>query len=447
MIRFLLALVFAGGLSSALRAGMLELDVTKPTDRHVKVSPSKPSPLVLLEVVETKTGKVVKTLYAGIMTPGQSYPVERGRKLSPGSYKIRYREGINFALDGSLSISKGQKWCNPADVLATDKAVFVWDCGRQPPKPPKNGTTPPPPSPVQEDPAEGRAFIYKFLYDGKPDVSFGDHGRVGPFLGPKDGTPQMTRYYDIRSIAADTEGHVYIGSTYHDVLVVDPNGERSSQTIGGYDGDPHGPKCTAWVNALAVGWKNRLYIPNGYGNIKVYDTTKSKFDGILYAAKLPGYIGDGRSIAADMAGAVYVINRAGRIQRFLDKGTTLEAEYGSAPDVKMVEPMGICASGGLVWAASHGGPPLWDSDGGEILMFWDNDSEFQCVEHYGMAGKSADKLEFLNPSAVAMSPDHVNVWVTEDGAINDEGPPGNARVRKFKITAARTEEIPLEVGN
>lgn len=45
-----------------------------------------------------------------------------------------------------------------------------------------------------------------------------------------------------------------------------------------------------------------------------------------------------------------------------------------------------------------------------------------------------------------MSPDHAELWVVEDGAINKEGPPGNARIRRFAITAERVEDAPLAAG-
>ncbi|MBI4026182.1 MAG: hypothetical protein HY360_14440 [Verrucomicrobia bacterium] len=49
-----------------------------------------------------------------------------------------------------------------------------------------------------------------------------------------------------------------------------------------------------------------------------------------------------------------------------------------------------------------------------------------------------------NPSAAVQTPDHLELWVVEDGLPSGEGPPGNAWVRKFRITSAQSEEAPLE---
>ena len=110
--------------------------------------------------------------------------------------------------------------------------------------------------------------------------------------------------------------------------------------------------------------------------------------------------------------------------------------------------MGPCASAGLVWVAAHGpGPgPFWDSGGGgEVLLFCDDGSKITLIECFGTPGVAANRLEFLNPSAVVMTPDHQELWVVEDGLANADGPPGNARVRHFKIRAAHSEEAPLEL--
>lgn len=434
-------------LALPLRAGMLSYDHAKPTDPQVRIAPSKTAALAFLEVVDPKTGRVLKTLFAGSITPGNQYPIQRGRKLPTGSYTLRYREGITIQFDSAIPAGKSGQWTNPVDVIVADKGVYVWDSGRPLPKRVKDSAAPAPPTEV-EAATESRACVFKFTRDGKPDATFGDRGRSEPFAGPKS-DPHASRLYNlIHAIAVDPEGRVYIGSTYHEVVILDPSGQRLAQTVGGWDNDPHGPKCTGWVNSLAAGAKNRLYLPSGYGNMKVYDTTKEKLEGALYSCKLPGLIGPDRCVASDPP-FVYVINSGGTIGRFRDTGSAIEADdvWSSSGAKKMINPCGIGCAGGLIWVASHGGPPLWDSDGGEIFLFWDNGGEIEYIDRWGRPGKAADKLEFLNPSAVAMTPDHKELWVTEDGGINDEGPPGNARVRKFKVGSVLTEELPLEIAN
>ena len=54
-------------------------------------------------------------------------------------------------------------------------------------------------------------------------------------------------------------------------------------------------------------------------------------------------------------------------------------------------------------------------------------------------------MEFLNPASAAMSADHTELWVSEDGLPNTEGPPGNARIRRFLLKAANTQEAELDL--
>jgi len=110
-------------------------------------------------------------------------------------------------------------------------------------------------------------------------------------------------------------------------------------------------------------------------------------------------------------------------------------------------PCGPSAAGGLIWVVDHGpAGPFWDSGGdNDLLLFWDSGDDLVFFGRYGGPGKAKDKLEFLNPSAVAQTPDHLELWVTEDGMPVLDGQHGNARVRKFKITAEKTEEVPLEL--
>jgi hypothetical protein len=400
---------------------------------EVRVTPTKAGNNVLLDVLDT-AGRCLRTVFAGSISQGQSITIDKRNRLASGSYRLRYREGIKLEFESSLKPPPGEKWINPTDIQLTDQALYILDSGKVPPKKEGQPETPPP---DEEDP-NNRSTIYKFETDGKP-AKFGSRSCIEPFQG-------ATAY---RAFAADSEGQIYISATYHAVKVFASNGTPTARTIGGWDNDPHGPKCTVWVHSMALGPNKRIYLPNGYGHVKVYDRTKDAFGGIIGTTQLPGvYIGMDRCITSDMDGAVYIIRgNSGQIERFDDNGKALEPKYLSPSDLKVSFPTGPCASAGLIWVAMHSGAPLWDSDGGEAALFWDNGQSIVLVDRFGMPGTGKeDKVEFLNPSAIAMTPDHNAIWVVEDGLVNGDGPPGNARIRKFRITGSETEETPIEMG-
>lgn len=418
----------------AICAGLLSVE-PGATEISIKVSPVKPAAIGVLDLLDAKSGCCFRTLHAGSFSSSQTIVLKKSN-VTPGGYRLRYREGLTLAVDGSLALPGKEKWQNPTDVFVAEKAVYVLDSGKTPPKKEgaKNGTAENDLPPEETD--RGKPFIYKFQRDGKSDTSFGDRGRIGPVFQSAT---------SLRCIAVDRAGMIYIGSGSHEIMLLDSQGNRVGQTIGGWDSDPHGPKCTVWVNSFAFGPSNRIYIPNGYGHMKVYNRTKDKFDGVLHTTPLPNYIGMDRCVAADGDGAVYIINRSNQLHKFNDLGTSAKPGYISDPEAKLVCPTGPCAVAGLVWVACHGGPPLWDSDAGEVVLFWDDGSALTLVERFGQPGKSADRLEFLNPSSIGQTPDGLELWVAEDGLTNDEGPPGNARIRRFRITASQTEEAPLEI--
>jgi hypothetical protein len=242
---------------------------------------------------------------------------------------------------------------------------------------------------------------------------------------------------------------LFMGNGSHGVRVFEPNGKPGAQTVGGWDGNPHGPKCLAWCDSLALGWKDRIYIPlPGYGNGKTYDRTKNGFDGILYDYKIADVNGTSRVLCSDGQGVVYYAGASQRITRWVDDGKSLVPTYQTALDAQLAHPTGGCASTGLTWWACRGPGfgPFWDSGGGgEIVLFRDTGKELVLLARYGLPGTHPDQLEFMNPSAIAMDAGHTELWVTEDGEPNPEGPRGNARVRRFGLKARYTESVTIEL--
>ncbi len=423
-----------GVFSTSARSEVLSLVTADSDSIVIKVSPKKASANSLLEIIEAKTGICVKTVHAGTFTAGQDYTVKRNGSLPAGSYKVRYREDISLVFQKELQPAQGQKWNSPTDVCFAGNNVYVLDAGKQKLKDGDYWRQQAPPEYYVEEYADDleEPFIAKFQRDGTLDSSFASDGRFS-----LDKT-----YSTWRSFAADPEGFVYIGSG-HTVCIYDSTGQKTGQTIGGWDDDPAAPQTTPHVHSMALGGKDRIYLPDdGYGYIKVYDRTKDKFEGVLYTAELR-YAGYGRMITADLDGSVYTINREGRLQKFTDSGKDLTASYYLDEDFKSARITGPSVSAGLIWIACHGGAPTWE--GGQVALLWDNGEEIILVDRFGKPGTSTEELEFLNPSAVAQSPDHLDLWIAEDGEINLEGPPGNKRVRQFKISGAITEEKAFEL--
>jgi hypothetical protein len=433
-VAVLVASLVLPAVGSAKPAVVVE-PITNPPGVRVAVSPRSRAGWGLLQVVDAKTGECLKTLHAGRVKAGDAFAVVAGGPLAAGgAYKLRYREGVRLELVGEVRRpdEKVPAWLNPVDVASAGPSVYVRDAGV-----PVEGTDP---AKVAEREAKLPCVFKMDRATGKADASFGNGGRIG-----------FPEQYQFRSLAVEpATGRLFLGSGGHQVQVFEANGTPAAQVIGGWDNDPAGPKCLAWCDSVAVGADNRIIIPlPGYGNGKVYDRTKHGFDGILYRYDNPDVNGLPRMICADpRAGTVYYTGQSALISRFVDDGKSLGGAYQSAPDVKLATPTGGCASAGLVWWACHGPGfgPFWDSGGGgEVVLFWDTGAALMLVDRFGVPGTAADAMEFLNPAAVAMDAAHEEVWVAEDGLANTEGPKGNARVRRFALTARHDEAVEFEL--
>ena len=425
--------------ASALEASpLISLDGTGSDAITIRVSPRNASSISLLEVLDTK-GTCLKTVHAGGFSNGQKFSVGKNHGLKPGDYRIRYREGVTLALDAAVTLPHKERWVNPTDIAINSKGVYVLDRGiiEVPAVKSEDGTT------TDAVPGLGSTYLYRFSRDGKPDTTFADRGRMTVDEAP-------TRVW---SVAVDDEGIIYLPSQReHRVMVFSPTGDKTDQTIGGYEDNPNSNRNTTYISWIALGPGKRIYLFFG-DLVRVYDRTKNAFDGFLYTGNSAySKIVDGRSIGgnqitSDRQGAVYIASEAHQLEKLLDDGKAIKPSYSfhAAP---MCSPMGPSAAGGLVWVATHGpATPYWDSGGaGEMVLFWDNGAELVRVEAYGKAGKAADKLEFINPCATAQTSDHLELWVAEDGVANPDGPPGNARVRKFHIASTRSEEAPLVIN-
>lgn len=416
------------------RAALVVEPISNPAGVRVAVQPRSRAGWGLLQVVDAKTGDCLKTIHAGRLTGDNVFAVVAGDLLPPGSYRLRYREGVRLELVGDVARPDATvpTWLNPVDVAIAGDAAYVLDAGAA-----VEGQEP---AQVAERAAK-QACIFKMnRRDGTPNPSFGAGGRLA--------RPDM---YQFRSIAVEPgTGRLFLGSGGHELRVFDATGAPTEQTIGGWDNDPAGPKCLAWCDSLALGAGNRVIIPlPGYGNGKVYDRTKNAFDGILYRFDMGDVNGLSRVICADpRASVVYYTGQSRLISRFTEDGKALTPSYQSDPEVKLAAPTGGCASAGLVWWACHGPGfgPYWDSGGGgEVVLFWDTGKALALVDRFGVPGTAADAMEFMNPSAVAMDASHDEVWVVEDGLPNPEGPPGNARVRRFSLAARHEESVAFEL--
>ncbi len=390
--------------------------------------------------MDAKSGHCVKTLHAGSFSNKQTFSIGKKDTLEPGSYRVRYRGGITLAFDMEITLPGKEKWVNPTDLAISAKSVYVLDRGipATPAAKRKDGVM------SEEIPSIGETYLHKFSHDGAPDAAFGDRGRAILF-----DKPAPDHQWSNLSVAADDGGLVYLSSGQHEVLVFSNTGERSGQTIGGvYEKDPKSERHTVWAGGAALGKDRLIYILAGW-MIRVYDRTKNGYDGFRYTGCFTTSNHFGRSIASDRRGSIYLITHPVNVfQKIYDTGKTIKEGYLADGNDKMYAPMGLSAEGNLVWVADHGpGPgPFWDSGGGnEIILFWDNGEKLVLLERYGAGGKARNRLEFINPCATVQSPDHMELWVAEDGRPNADGPSGNARVRKFRITAASSEEVPLEL--
>jgi hypothetical protein len=438
--KFCLAMFWLAALPAAFAASLL--DVKPAPDGsgvQVRINPSKASSIALLEVLDGTSNRCLRTVFAGPVSAGQTVTVGKQNQLPPGNYRLRYREGICLEYDSKLVPRTGEKWINPTDLQITDQGIYVLDSGIIPPeKKPAPGEAAPAPGEEEEIPGN-RSAIFKFGLDGKPST-FGNMSCIEPYK----------KAISARAIAVDEGGQVYL-SWGHDVAIFSSIGKPLSRRLGGWNNDPLGPTGTGYTSSVTMAPDRRIYIPTAYGHLKVFDRTKSGLEGAL--GKVPYTLDPSmeRFMAADPQQRVaYLLYKDERLQRFDDNGKLLEPKYFSPSGLKIAHPTGPSVSANLIWVCAHGPGygPFWDSGGGgEILLFWDSGKEILLVDRYGTFGAGKDEqLIFMNPSAVAMTADHLAVWVAEDGSINEEGPHGGARIRKFRVASEQTEEASFEIS-
>lgn len=394
----------------------------------VRVRPADRFGKGVLELIDPADGTVLRTLHGGVLPRDAGFRLAADDQLPPGRYRLRYREGLSLVVAERLPEPgpDGRRWVNPVEIVFRNGSIYVLEA----------------PLPREEGPVEGHvqtAHIYKLDRDGRPDEGFADRGRL---------TLPHDRYYPLRSFAVDEQGQVYIASTYHEVLVHDAQGKRLPHRIGGWDNDPRGPQCTGWLNSLWLGPDHRIYLPTGFGNMRVYDRTKNGFEGLLYSTDLPGGRGLDRAVAADGNGAVYVIGSDNTIVRFDDDGSALSLRHVTRPPIGVAKLTAPWPSAGLLWVSDRGPSPgpFWDSGGGgQLLLLWDDGQQCRLVDRFGRIGTAEDRPEFVDPSGLVMTADHLELWVVEDGHRYPEGPSGNARIRRFRIEAKHAEEVEVDL--
>jgi hypothetical protein len=381
----------------------------------------------LVELVDA-SGTVVRTLYAGRASQEQELTLTPRLGVPAGKYTLRYRHGLDLELAGRLEHPNAptEKWVNPVHVVFAPDATYVMEAGFGQPNAP--------------EPSFPGPRITKLTRDGKIDTTFGKDGR----LQLRQDHPTRTR-----SFLLSPEGSIFITSTYHEVMVFDDNGRRLSRNVGGWNNKPFDELCTGWATSPALGLGNRIYIPTGYGNMKVYDRSKSGFDGALSMIKIDTGNGLERSTVVSERGDLYMIGSKNTITRFKDEDGKLKIVHVSEPPAGLASATGPWVGADQLWLVDHGpsAGPFWDSGGGgEVLLFWDDGTGCQFVQRFGRLGTSEDGVEFFSPSCVVVSPDHQEIWVVEDGTKYAEGPSGTARIRKFRVTADVTEEVAVDLS-
>jgi DNA-binding beta-propeller fold protein YncE len=397
----------------------------------VEVSRAAADAKGVIELVNNETKAVVATLYAGAMKQMPKTTLTyAGHK--PGVYTLRYRENLDLKFDTEIKRpdTADGKWVSPSDVKITPMGIYVYDAGK-----------------VEEAGAVNKpgGSIFKFNKDLSTDLAFGKGGALNVGYRP-----------NITNFVVDEKGNLYLSSGSHHVAVYDWKGTPQTLRLGSTEVFLKDPKnlSTTWVNAVALGEDNKIYITSK-SPLRVYDRTKNANTGFLYSAKDSQPMSWGPSITAS-GKSVYIADAKHQITKYNDDGKTLVKQYATAhkPTELIFGPTGLTLSGNLLWVAARGpgAGPFWDSGGGdEILLYWDNGTSLQLFQRYGTPGSAVDALQFHQPIGVGVSPDGSKLWVAEDGRGDVTGktpqgsPLGNARVRVFDIRPKSTAETVISI--
>jgi DNA-binding beta-propeller fold protein YncE len=445
----------------------------------------------LIELVNPKTNNVERVLYAGRISRETPVILHVDDKLKPGSYLLRLRDGVSLSYEKNIPRpdAPSGKWICPSVLILHNGCLFIGDSGLAVPEivakrspqltwatrdgktvtgicarvedgnaliiasDPALGVVPVDPEKqtpqlvavakdVQQQTADWRLqiklnipMIVKLGPDGQPVQNWAEKGFFRNVPNAGSGT--------MHGVAIDDAGCLYL-SNESQILSIGTLGLLEKNGIGAYPGNP--------PRSLAASGPSKLYIIpyTGYAKLHVADRTKPDSAANLYFIS-PFRNGSWttNALAADNDANLYQVDSTGNLVKYIDNGKTVEEKYFITPEPLLCYLGGISLSKGLIWGAARGpGPgPFWDSGGGgEIALFFDNSQSLSLVTRIGTPGQNTDPIEFLNPRATAMTPDHKHLYVAEDGLPNTDGPPGNARISRFKIKANLEDSAPIQIG-
>lgn len=391
------------------------------------------------------------TVFGGAVAAGQQSAAWNGcgydgKPLPAGDYALVARVGRTSAREMRFGAKGVVQLLSPTSICTDAKgALYVVDIIHK-----------------GRDVASGESALHKFNPDGSPCVELFKWWGARPTDPRVDSIklPRFTVWLEV------TDDNCFLYN-HGNVIAMTQYSGKAIRTIGAYEwkiddrGEFSPRPGSAWpVFGIGIGAGNALYIRDRNA-IRVYDRTKTGFDGYLYSSAegLPNPpvegVNVGPCIASDRFGRIYSTSVKG-LSRYTDTGKSIEWNYDATTPFRECMSVALGADG-MIYVADRGVNMESKPDPAlrgkirpvpRVHQFWDSGEKLNLV-----CSIDVSPAEGLRDAAV--SPEGDAVYVVEDAdnfAVGRAGEPwpqrsleGKARLLKFKLASRQEARATLTI--
>jgi DNA-binding beta-propeller fold protein YncE len=384
--------------------------------------------------------RFIRCIAGKAMKPGEKLAVEWnvkdsfGQRSDPGEFTLRVEAGMTLTLDktfgkdGVLTGSGETAFISPTHIAVDHEGnLYILDYA--------NST------------------VYKFHPDGKPANDWDDSNAI-------HGLKKGKRGRAFTSVAIDDRDRLLI-PVAHSVGVWNTKTGEPYYSIGGFFKDDPQAKINAgglgWP-VLAFGGNGRIYVScPSYNILAAFNgLNKPGFEGALWSAGRSSVKPVWQTIGAagdfDGQNGLYFSSspshRSATLFKVIDAGDHPAAAYsltkylhpgtGAKQTISDINAISSDRKGVLfvLLRASQ-----------QILKVVDPGDRFEVVAQLGSRGPSAEKIQFVGPHGLALTPAGDALYVAEDGdrISDDEETLGQARVTKYLVKYKAVQDVKLTV--